>query len=57
MGYLARKYIMFELKKYRGIIFRDTEKWCKIWRKTNLFFEKWHEKFGKFSPEQLKCLV
>ena len=48
------KYIMFELKKYRGVIFHDTEEWCKIWRKTDLWFEKWHEKFGKFSPEHLK---
>ena len=24
-------------------------------RKTNLWFEKWHEKFGKFSPEHLKA--
>ena len=21
----------FELKKYRGVIFHDTEQWCKIW--------------------------
>ena len=45
------KYILFELKKYRGVIFHDTEEWCKIWRKTDLCFGKWHEKFGKFSPE------
>ena len=48
------KYIMFELKKYRGVMFHDTEKWCKIWRKTDLWFGKWHEEFGKFSPEHLK---
>ena len=24
---------------------------CKIWRKTDLWFGKWHEKFSKFSPE------
>ena len=48
------KYIMFELKEYRGVIFHDTEKWCKIWGKADLWFEKWHEKFGKFSPEHLK---
>ena len=50
------KYLMFDLKKYRGVIFHDTEEWCKIWRKTDLWFEKWHEKFGKFSPEHLKVL-
>ena len=45
---------MFELQKYRGVIFHDTEELCKFWRKTDLWFEKWHEKFGKFSPEHLK---
>ena len=29
IGSFARIYIMFELKKYRGIIFHDTEGWCK----------------------------
>ena len=48
------KYIMFELKKYRGVIFHDTGKWCKIWRKTELWFEKWLEEFGKFSSEHSK---
>ena len=45
---------MFDLKKYRGVIFHDTEGWCKIWRKTDLWFGKWHEEYSKFSPEQLK---
>ena len=45
---------MFELRKYRGVIFHDTEEWCKIWRKTNLRFRKRHEEYGKFSPEHLK---
>ena len=48
------KYVMFDLKKCRGVIFYDTEKWWKIWRKTHLWFEKWHEKFGNFSPKHLK---
>ena len=48
------KYILFKLKKYRGVIFHYTEEWCKIWLKTDLWFEKWHEKFGKFSLEHLK---
>ena len=25
----------------------NTEEWCKIWRGTDLRFEKWHEEFGK----------
>ena len=45
--------IMFDLKKYRGVIFHYTEGWCKIWRKSDLWFGKLQE-YGKFSPEQLK---
>ena len=48
------KYIMFVLKRYRGVIFHDTRESCKIWRKTDLWFRKWHEKFGKILPEQTK---
>ena len=31
------KYITFDLKEYRGVIFHDSEVWCKIWRKTCAF--------------------
>ena len=48
------KYIMFELKKYRGVIFHNTEEWCEIWRKTDLWFGKWQEEFSNFSPEHSK---
>ena len=54
IGSLWPKYILFELQKYRGVIFHDTEEICKFWRKTDLWFEKRLEKFGKFSPEHLK---
>ena len=54
MGSFWPKYIMFELKKYRWVIFHDTQAWCKIWRKSDLWFGKWHEEFGKCSPEHLK---
>ena len=37
-------------------MFDDTEDGCKIWRKNDLCFPKWHEKFGKFLPEYLKNL-
>ena len=47
------EYKMFEIKKYRGDMFDDTEFWCKIWRKTDLRFQKWHEEFIKFLPEQI----
>ena len=54
IGSYCAKYLMFNLKNYRGVIFCDTEEWCKIWRKTNLWFGKLHEAFDKFSPEHLK---
>ena len=49
MGSFWLKYIMFELKMYRGVMFGGTEDWYKIWSKTNLYFQKWHEEIGKFS--------
>ena len=39
MGSFWSKYIMFDLKNYRGVIFDGTEGWCKIWRKTDSCFE------------------
>ena len=53
-GSFWAKYILFELKKYIGVIFHGMEEWCKIWRKTDLLLGKWHEEFGKFSPEHSK---
>ena len=54
MGCLWSKYIMFDLRKYKGVMFDSTEYWCKIWRKTDFCFQKWHKEFGKFSPETWK---
>ena len=34
----------------------DTEEWCKIWRKTNLWYGKWHEEFDKFLSGHLNAL-
>ena len=48
MGSFWSKYIMFELKNCRGVIFDGTEDWCKILKKTDLSFPKWHGKFVKF---------
>ena len=48
------KYILFELKKYRGITFHETEERCKIWRGINLSFQNWHKEFDKIWPEHLK---
>ena len=53
IGSFCWKYIKFLLKKYRRVISQDTEEWCKIWEKNNLFFQKW-QKFDKFWPEHWK---
>ena len=39
MGSFWPKYIMFELKKYRGVMFDSTEGCCKIWRKVICVFK------------------
>ena len=69
IGYFCWKYIKFQLKKVwrkyvswcervvqnlKKNLFHDTRVWCKIWRKTVLWFGKWHEEFGKFSSEHTK---
>ena len=41
-------------KKVLRSIFYDTEESWKVWRKTDLWFGKWHEKFNKFSSKHLK---
>ena len=48
------KYILFELKKCRGVIFHEIEKGYKIWRGIDLSFQNWHKEFDKFSPEHSK---
>ena len=48
------KYILFELKKYRGIIFHETEGRYKIWRGIDLSFQNWHKEFDKIWPEHSK---
>ena len=47
-------YILFELKRYRGIISNETEEGYKIWRGIDVFFQNWHKKFDKFWPEHSK---
>ena len=39
MGSFWAKYILFELKKYRGVNFDETEQGCKTWRGINLQFQ------------------
>ena len=52
-GTICAKYITFKLKKYRGVVIHDIEESWKFWRKTDLWFGKWNEEFGKFSSEHL----
>ena len=35
------EFVMFYIKKCTGDIFDGTEDWCKMWRKTDLFFQWW----------------
>ena len=54
MGCFWPKYIMLEVRKYRGVMFDAMQDWYKVWREADLYFQKWHEEFGKFSPEHLQ---
>ena len=54
IGYFWAKCILFELKKYRGVIFDETEEGYKTWRWINLSFQNWDKKFDKFLPEHTK---
>ena len=54
IGPFCAKYPTFDRKKYRRVTFHGTEESYRIWRKTDLWFGKWHEEFGKFSSEHLK---
>ena len=56
IGSFCAKYRTFDLKTSRGVIIRDTEERCKVWRKTNLWFGKLREEFDKFLPKHLKNL-
>ena len=56
MGTFWAKYILFELKKYRGIIFHETEVGYKTWSRIDLLFQNWHKKFDRFWSEHFKSL-
>ena len=45
-----KNHLKFQLKKHRRVISHDTEGWCKVERKTDFWFQIWHEGFGEFSP-------
>ena len=54
MGYFCRKYVMFEVKNYRGVIFNDTGEWWKIWSGIDLLVQNWNEDFNIFWLEHSK---
>ena len=56
IGFFCAKYITFDLKKYRGVMLHhsEVEEWCKICRKTDLWFGESQEEFRKVSPEYSK---
>ena len=49
MYYFCRKYIMFEPKKYTGVMCHNTEEWWKNCTGTDLCFEKWYGEFGELT--------
>ena len=49
----SAKYILFELKYYRGVIFHESEEGYKIWWGIVLF-QNCHKEFDKFWPEHSK---
>ena len=48
------KYIFFELKKYRGVIFYETEEGYRICKGIDLSFQNWQKEFDKCWPGHLK---
>ena len=48
MGSFSAKYILLELKNYRGVIFHETEGGYKIWRGIDLSSKNLHKEFGNF---------
>ena len=48
IGSVCSKHANILMKKYSKVMSHDTEEWCKVWRKTGSWFQKWHEEFGEF---------
>ena len=57
MGLFCSQYMSLERKIYRGVIFYETEQWCKIWKTLTLWFHKWHEELGELSLEHSALIV
>ena len=45
IGSFWAKYILFEVRKYKWVIFYETEEGCKIWRGIDLSFQNWRKQF------------
>ena len=54
IGSFWAKYMLFEVKKYRQVIFHETEEGSKIWRGIDLSFQNWHKEFDKSWAEHSK---
>ena len=54
MSYFCPKYMRFKLKKYGGVIFHDTEQWCKIWINPDLVVSKMAWGIGELSLKHPK---
>ena len=54
MGYFYPKYMRFELMKYRGFVFHDIERWCKICINPNHVVSKITWGIGELSLEHSK---
>ena len=48
MGSLLANCILFELKKYTGVIFHEAEEGYKTWGGIDLSFQNWDRKFDNF---------
>ena len=56
LGCFWPKYIILVLKKSTEVLyFMTRESDAKFEKKNDLWFGKWHEEFGKFSPQHLKA--
>ena len=54
IGSFWAKYMLLEVKKYRQVIFHETEEGSKIWRGIDLSFQNWHKEFDKSWAEHSK---
>ena len=54
MGSFFPQHIMFPLENLIGFICHDTERWCKIQKKTESQLEIWRKEFRSFSYKQSK---